>query len=235
MFQEIIEETASSVTEEALECGGSLEDAYLWPDVYYHSRSSSFLFVASMRPWVAEQCLVFDRELFDLHLRIPSQFRYGNKLWLAAMRSLSPSIAKVPDANTGCPPSLPQWVQQIYKSRSELLRRLPGLWRFSSSRKNEPIGCSPISWPRFDWMIAHNSAMRRLVDAVIHDPQAINPDLFDMDAIRRILADHVEGRVLNRFLIFLILTFGIWHKITFASPDQGGSLNDPPDFMKTNR
>lgn len=217
LFREAIKDTAASITREALECDGTLEDAYLYPDTYYHARSVGYLFVTSMRPWVAEVCLVFDHDLIDLHLRIPVQYRRGNKLWLAAMRRLAPVIARIPDANTGCSPLWPGWMIWARKIALEYVQNVPVAWRFHRPLKASPAGLSPISWPRFDWMIAHNPAMRRLVDDVISDPKAVDPDLFDLRVIRRVIDDHMSGKSHNRYLIFLLLTFGIWHKNTFGS------------------
>jgi hypothetical protein len=70
---------------------------------------------------------------------------------------------------------------------------------------------SPISWPRFDWLIQNNRRLRSLLADTIDDPRALPADIFDRAQAKALLAEHLEGRARHRDILFALLTFGRWH------------------------
>jgi asparagine synthase (glutamine-hydrolysing) len=230
MVFEFYRDTAKMLCTEAMAYVNHPMDAYWWPDVYYHSRYPSYLFQMSLRPFLIERGIVFDNDMIDLHLRMPTEMRCDNRVWIRAMKKLCPSIARIPDANTGSIPTLPELLQYLYSSRKKVLDRLPFAWRLASlkNRRNpQPAGLSPISWPRFDWMIIHDASLRRKIHDVICDPRYIDPEIFDVNEVRRIFHDHVNGIQSNRNILFLLLTFSEWYHLMLNTNSCSKIQGDP--------
>lgn len=209
-------ETAQALVNEAGPHAANVYDRFLWPDVYYHSRYPSMLFELSLRAYMNERSLVFHNEVIDLHLKLPVALRADNRLWLNAMESLNRHVAHVADANTGHTPFLPTIFESGIEEGKSLIRRLPLLWRLGThAGRQQPLkmkqGLSPISWPRFDWMVRNNAAMRNLITETLNDPNALPPHIFDRKHIQALLAEHLAGRGQHRIILFALLTFGRWH------------------------
>ncbi len=213
---ECYRDTAKMLCTEAMSFANNPMDAYWWPDLHYHSRYPSYLFQMSLRPFVIERGVVFDNDMIDLHLHMPTEMRCGNRVWIRALKKLCPPLAGIPDANTGCPPTLPEPLQFLYSSRMKVFEGLPFAWRLASRkdyRNPHPEGLSPLSWPRFDWMIIHDAPFRRKIEEVIFNPKYIDPEIFDVSEVRRIFHNHVNGIQTNRNILFILLTFGEWYNL----------------------
>jgi hypothetical protein len=96
----------------------------------------------------------------------------------------------------------------------ELAQRLPGMWRLAQrgAAAEPPPGASPISWPRFDWLVRNNAELRRRVVETLADPLALPPDLFDLRQVDALLQEHLANRGQHRLVLFVLLTFGLWHR-----------------------
>jgi asparagine synthase (glutamine-hydrolysing) len=217
--REVLGETlaadARQMVAEAATASSDVYDVFLWPDVRYHARYPSMLFEMSLRPYMTERSFVFHNDVLDLHLRMPRALRSDNRVWLKAMAMLNRRVAQVRDANTGHSPFMPAAVLGVIDAGKRAMRRLPLLWRVSarSSAGAPPAaGLSPISWPRFDWMIANHEGLRaRLVEALA-DRLALPSHLFDIDAIQRQLDEHISGGRPRRNLLFALLTLSLWNR-----------------------
>lgn len=209
-----IEESAKQTIAEASPHCSNVFDKLLWSDVFARSRYTGYLFLLSMRPYVAERSVLFDNQVIDLHLQVPLELRADDRLWLRAMSILDPRVARVANANTGHRPDAPPWALAGRKRVNAVVQRLPLLWRIGRDRAAGPQGAggSPRSWPRFDWMIRHNPRLRSMITDTLSDPEALPPSLFQADRVGALLADHLSGRGYHRELLFALLTLGWWHR-----------------------
>jgi asparagine synthase (glutamine-hydrolysing) len=214
VIDEMLLASGQSTVTEARESSANVYDQFLWPDVYYHGRYPSMLFELSLRPFMTERSMVFGNEVLDLHLRMPVEVRSDNRTWLAAMERLDRKVARAVNANTGFAPSTPQAFISLSQRAKAALQKLPFAWRAGggSSGSAIPNGLSPISWPRFDWLIRHNEKMRRLILDAISDPETLPSTLFEGNRVSDMLHAHLEGRTSHRLILFTLLTFGWWHK-----------------------
>jgi hypothetical protein len=172
------------------------------------------LFEHSLRHYMTERSIVFGNDVIDLHLRMPLAVRCDNSTWLRAMALLNRKVARVANANTGYSPTMPDAVVSGIGAAKSMLHHLPLVWRLAKKGSDDvvPSGFSPISWPRFDWLIRNNAKLRRLIVETLGDDAALPPTLFDRDRVHTLLADHLADRGNYRNILFVLLTFGLWHR-----------------------
>lgn len=213
-FHEVLAEEARRLVLQAARHSDNVYDQYLWPDIHYHGRYPSMLFETSLRPFMTERSPFFHNDVIDLHLKMPVQMRADNRVWLKAVARLNKKIARIPDANTGYAPNFPVALASCIDAGKKRLEHLPALWRLTRRKQSngQPPGASDISWPRFDWLVRHNANLRRRIEETLEDTDALPPHIFDIAQAKRILADHLAGRAANRVVLFVLLTFGRWHK-----------------------
>jgi len=207
--------SANQMILEAASCSNDVYDQFLWPDVHYHGRYPSMLFELSLRHYMTERSLVFGNQVIDLHLRMPLDVRANNSVWLKAMALLNRKVAKVVDANTGRSPTMPVALNSAIGAAKSALGHVPLFWRLGQTGPDGSVpaaGSSPISWPRFDWLIRHNERLRRLTVETLGDEGALPSQLFDRNRVGALLDDHLADRGSYRLILFALLTFGRWHK-----------------------
>lgn len=216
VLAETLAADARQMIAEASAASADVYDQFLWPDVRYHARYPSMLFEVSLRPFMTERSFVFHNEVIDLHLRMPRELRSDNRAWLKALARLDAKIAGIRDANTGFAPGMPVAAASLLGAGKVLLGGLPLLWRLGRRRgatqDGGPPGASPISWPRFDWLIRHNTGLRQLLEETLADPTALPPEMFDLAQVRALLARHLRSEGQHRVVLFALLTFGLWHQ-----------------------
>lgn len=216
---------AERVEEEVLDCASQLAadssghcasvyDQLLWSDVFARARYPSYVFLPSLRPYVLERSVLFSNAVIDLHLETPVELRFGNRLWLEAMAILDRDVARVVNANTGFSPFLSPALVSGVEAGRKAMEKVPLLWRLATRPgRGEPgPGLSTGSWSRFDWLIRHNGKLRQLISDTLGDPQALPSQVFDLEGVQAVLAEHLSGQGHHRAVLFALLTFGRWHK-----------------------
>jgi asparagine synthase (glutamine-hydrolysing) len=211
-LQEVLKAEAREMVAQAAPHSSNIYDQFLWPDIHYHARYPSMLFETSLRPFMTERSLFFNNEVIDLHLRMPVHIRSDNRVWLKAVSKLDKKVARVVDANTGYPPTFPVAVASGIKAGKKLLADLPMLWKLQRKGQDQRPGLSPISWPRFDWLVRNNPELRKIITDTLSDPEALPPHIFDLQQVKRVLDEHLADHGQNRIILFTLLTFGRWHK-----------------------
>jgi hypothetical protein len=221
LLRETLHDDAREMVAAAAISSGSVYDQFLWPDVYYHGRYPSMLFEHSLRMFMTERSLVFQNEVIDLHLRMPLEVRCDSTVWMKAVERLAPRVAAVANANTGHSPFMPMALASGLDAAGELAQRLPGLRRLARRAAGPAAaapGASPISWPRFDWLVRNNAELRRRVVETLSDPLALPPEIFDLGQVDTLLQDHLANRGGHRLILFTLLTFGLWNRRHAAAP-----------------
>jgi asparagine synthase (glutamine-hydrolysing) len=183
-----------------------LSDKYLWPETYYISRAPTFLNDSHLRAYM-NPCasLLLDNDILDLHLKMPPSMRATTRIWNKALERLSPEIAAIPDANTGLSPVVNPVIGYLYtryrKTKEKLVRLLrPGKVAHPSHVEG--------SWPNFARLIRHNKKLSDRLYKTINDPKCLDPDIFNIEQINEMFADHMSGKANHKFFLLLILTYG---------------------------
>ena len=216
-LQDMLDTSAREVIESSKASCSNVYDQYLWPDTYLYARYPSFLFELCLRPYMTERSIVLSNEILDMHLKIPLSVRANDKLWLAVLKRLNRDIATVRNANTGYSPYMSPLAISALDMAKDFAPRLPFYWRlhkkFAGSGSEAPkSGLSPHSWSRFDWMIRNNKALREIVIDTFNDDDALPKEIFDVDTVRKLVAEHLADKGHHRDVIFALLTFGRWHQ-----------------------
>lgn len=71
---------------------------------YYPRTNAKPFFEYTTEQWLPLRKPFADNRLVDLHLRIPREYLVNGNLVNRAMQKLTPSLARIPDANTGVQP-----------------------------------------------------------------------------------------------------------------------------------
>lgn len=180
-------------------------DYFILHSLYKHFTFLNFLCV---RAYIDERTTIFDNDLFNLYLSMPPQLRLKGRVYRKALRLMTPELAAIPNACTGLNGDMPismEWMLTLSKSALLKLHIL-------SVPQLPNLTFSEGSWPNRAELIRNNEKLKKLIWETIHDLTSINPDLFDMEAIDSIFKKHISCEGSFTDLIFLLLTFGRWHR-----------------------
>jgi asparagine synthase (glutamine-hydrolysing) len=167
-----------------------------------------YLMVLAVRSYMGQRSIVFDNDLLEISLSIPPRLRARGRVLRKALKMLSPELAAIPNANTGLRADLPVWPEWLLVSGREALREIGVLRR---PQLPHPAYTNR-SWPNKAELIRHNDKIRRSIEETLHDPECIDPDLFNVEAVDSILEKHMNREEDYSRLLYLLLTFGRWHK-----------------------
>jgi len=182
----------------------------VWDYFVLHSLSKHFTFLCFLciRHYLEERTVIYDNDLFDCYLAMPPAMRAKGRVFRRAIRRLSKKLSVIPNNNTGCRADMPIWVEWVLKNSVAALRKIGML----PHPKLPHLTCTNGSWPNMAELIRYNSKLRELIRQTLHDPECLNPDLFDIKVADSIFRQHVNKDRDNTTLLFLLLTFGRWHK-----------------------
>ena len=184
------------------------QDRFAYPLVGSIRYVGGYLMVLAARAHMPQRSVIFDNSLLELSVAIPPQLRARGRALRRALWRLSPALAALPDANTGLRGDLPVWLAWLIVSGGTVLRDSGVL----SERRTPYPTFTSGSWPNFSELIRHNDKLRAMIETTIHDPTCLNPDLFDVEVIGRVLSEHMDRRADAWRSLLQLLTFGRWHK-----------------------
>jgi asparagine synthetase B (glutamine-hydrolysing) len=144
-----------------------------------------------------------DNDLVDFVLRLPKQALLDQLLYRRMVLRHLPGLARVPHAKTGAPVDASRLRYRSRRLRgratAELAARLPGLGGRVHDRK---------AYVHYDeWLRAGS---RRFVEDALR-PEYLE-DLLDVDAVRALVADHMEGRANQHGKVCALATFALWRR-----------------------
>ncbi len=203
----LLDSVKNTIKEAEISCT-NIYDKFIWSDTHYLSISRAFLFETSIRSFINERSIVFDNNLFDLHLKMPVSLRANNRLWKKVLAQLNPKIAVCPDANTGYSPFMPKIFEKGIRfikgiaSKLHLLRSCPLPHPTYTQR----------SWPNWFELIRHNEKLKDMMSSTLSDPQCLDPNIFDIQRVKEMFQECLNGKYEFTVFLFLLLTFGQWHK-----------------------
>jgi asparagine synthase (glutamine-hydrolysing) len=217
-------ESANELVREARDRSAEPLDWFIWPDTRYHCKYPSWLFELAVRPYHAERSVVLHNHIVDLHLRMPVEMRADSRVWKQAVRRLNPAVAAVPDANTGR--ALFPTPGQLAREAAVRVGRRFGLAAPLSEPAHERPWHTDGSWPAFGPMLTHEPQLNALLMRTIDDPEAIDPEIFDVPRIRAAVDEHLRGLHDHRHFLMLLLGFGGWHR-KYGPPGRAVSDGTP--------
>ncbi len=206
------EEYAESLTEALLEnreiYGDNTYNAWDYLTAHPFSRRTTFLNLLCVRAHMSERTVVFDNDLFDLHLSMPPELRLGGRVYRKMLRTVTPKLTAVPYANTGLSANMPMLLEWTLATGIRALQEVHILPRAQLPHPAYTNG----SWPNMAELIRYSEKLKRVIGETLHDQECIDPDLFNVKAIDSILEKHINREEDSTYLLYLLLTFGRWHK-----------------------
>lgn len=186
----------------------NIYDKFLWFDTHYISRYPSFLFEKSIRSFIDERNILFDNDLQDLHLKMPLSMRSTSKIWKKALAKLGPKIAAIPNSNTGVSPLIPEFLEWGLVLIRKAINKIYSIKYYQVPHPIYTQG----AWPNFTELIKYNKKMKKLMSNTLGDSECLNPTIFNIQRIEEMFEEHLNGKNDYTEFLFLLLTFGRWHK-----------------------
>ena len=167
-----------------------------------------YLYVIHNQTYIDQRTVAFDNDLLDLYLEIPVKLRMKGKIFKKAMKKINFRIASITNANTGFSPFIPRFL----KWGLNRIRRIAEKLKIFKSKKYLHPSHNDGSWPNYAELIRHNEKLKELIENTIEDPESLDPSLFNIQRIKEIFKIHLSGKENFTEFLFLLITFGRWHK-----------------------
>jgi hypothetical protein len=144
-----------------------------------------------------------DNDLVDFVLRLPKEAMVGQRLYRRMVLRHLPELARVPYAKTGAPVDgsrVRYWSRRLAgRARAEVAARMPEL--------AGPLHDTRAYVHYDEWVRAGS---RRFIEDALR-PEYLE-DLLDVDAVRALVADHMEGRANQHGKVCALATFALWRR-----------------------
>jgi asparagine synthetase B (glutamine-hydrolysing) len=144
-----------------------------------------------------------DNQVVDFALRLPKQALVDQRLFRRMVVRHLPALAQVPYAKTGRPVDVSRlryWARRLgSRGRAELAARLPQLGGLLHDSK---------AYVHYDEWVRAGS--RRFIEDALR-PEYLE-DLLDVNAVRALVADHMEGRANQYGKVCALATFALWRR-----------------------
>jgi Asparagine synthase/Glutamine amidotransferase domain len=144
-----------------------------------------------------------DNDLVDFVLGLPKQPMVDQRLYRRMIVRHLPAVAGVPYAKTGAPVDTSRvryWSRRaLRRSQAEIAARLPSDSELVHDHK---------AYVHYDEWVRAGS--RRFIEDALR-PEYLD-DLFDVDAVRALVADHMEGRSDQYGKVCALATFALWRR-----------------------
>lgn len=181
----------------------------VWDYFILHSLSKHFTFLnfLCVRHFINERTLIYDNDLFDLYLMMPSKYRIKGRVYRKAIKRLNKDMANIFNSNTNLPANINIWMEWFLINNSKLKNK----FMKQNKSKNKSI-LTEGSWPNFGELIRNNGKMNSIIKKNISDERIFNPNIFNLDGINRIYKNHLNNKENNSVKILLLITFSEWFK-----------------------
>lgn len=148
----------------------------------------------------------FDNDLFDHLAQLPYAWRFRHRLYVEVLRECFPAAASVRWQRTGLPAGAPFWTAWLSLAAHRLVRTTP----LAAFQKRKAVS-NFAGWMR--------GPLRGLVQTTLLSRQALDRNLFDPAAVRRIVNDHMDGRADNSTLLGHLLAIELFCRL-FIDADR---------------
>jgi asparagine synthetase B (glutamine-hydrolysing) len=161
-------------------------------DWLYENRVFRFTNCGTMllRGGVESHAPFFDRDVADLLLHVPFEYKLLHRLYLAVLSRACPDACRVAWQRTGIPPALGHWANVGSRAFHCVMRKLGGWMRF------DPFPALPVAdparWFRRDWA--------GFVRECVLSDRALDRGIVDANGVRSLWEAHLGGQDLTRQL-----------------------------------
>lgn len=168
-----------------------------------HHSNTDFL---SLSPWAEYRVPAFDRDLFDLYLRIPAALRVGQATALRAMGLLSSRLFSLPDAGTGRRGTTGPRTRIFWALWNAAARRA----RLSRPRVGPQPWLTEGSWVNWPIWFRQEPNIRRMAESLPESQALMDTGLFDRAGLRAAINGHMSGGPKITKLLHRLLTLDAW-------------------------
>lgn len=186
------------------------DDPYLWwtyCNFHNVSRHYTWLNLSSIRSFIEERTIAFDNDLFDLFWSMDAKAKLNGDIFLRAMRFMDPALLKVRYANTnlGFDDHPVATAFKMMFKKNKILRRT-GL---NTIFKN--VLPAPLREER-SWALDRKYINMLTSDLCLADSLE-ELRFLNMDAVRRCMKEHLEGKKNHESLILRLTTLNKFLKM----------------------
>jgi len=145
-----------------------------------------------------------DYDLLDFALQIPPNFRYNHRIYFKFIKKLNPKIAKITGANN-------LYFYKFFRLKNLALLKVANILKI----KSRGLIKIPVKTDYLDYgeWIRVNEGLKKWVKDILLDERTLSRKYFNRNFIIRMVEDHMTYRKDYTQLIFLLLTFELWHRI----------------------
>jgi len=204
-FDDVLERSVRSILGNSYDHARTYCNRYDYFIFYFPFRHFTYLNEICIRHFMEERMVVFDNDLFDLYLETPPELRFNGRVVKHVLKKLSPGLAKIPDANTGVPPTTPEYIEWAINMGGKVFRKI-------RQRRLSYPAYTQGSWPNMAELIRHNDKLKQLIWNVINDERCVDPAIFNRTTLIEMFNNHLKHRKDFTWYLLLILTFGVWYK-----------------------
>ena len=172
------------------------------------SNQTDYLYVIHNRAYIDERTVSLDNDLLDWYLETPVRLRVNARVFRKVMKKTDLHVGSIPDVGTGFSPLMPVFLEKGLRKGLAVLERLKLLFQSPPANPTYTQG----SWPNFAELIRHNEKMKKLISDTINDSECLDPNIFNIQRIEEMFEEHLNGKADYKEFLFLLLTFGRWHK-----------------------
>ncbi len=179
-----------------------LEGYDLWEFMHLHNlaRHYSLLMAQSIRTFAACRVPAFTRDLYDICWSMRVEDKANWRTYQKAISRLNSTMMKVRNANTNIRADWPLWQQSLIKFARSAASRIPGVHVRTLPQWHDR------SWPLPKKQLEDNTGLLARASMLGYSEALDALQLFDMDAIAKVVSDHIAGRADHAVLLNMLQT-----------------------------
>jgi asparagine synthetase B (glutamine-hydrolysing) len=163
--------------------------------------------VLCVRAWIDDRVVGFDRDLLEVALTLPPQWRLPDTAYRAAVKRILPrELARLSDATTGVGgrrgARLASAAFFVKRAGDELRRRMIDPGRRSIAKAS--------SWPDFAELLRQNATMRARLLKLSASDALDAATIFDLQGVQAVVDEHLSSSKNHTNLLLILLMIESW-------------------------
>ncbi len=165
--------------------------------------------VIDIRNHVLERGPLWDNDLFDLHCRLPAQFKWEGSLVRSALVRAAPALAGIPEGMTGLPVRYVNLFGGGWRSR--VIGRMLSLPRLLSTNRQMPSPmCTDGSWQNMAEVLRAVGKFKQLFSEIRRDRSIFTKGLFKAEDLWDVWLEHLAGKGDHTNFLLSVLLLYVW-------------------------